>query len=270
MPSIKIDSCHSFHYEEFGQGIPVIFIHPPGMGKKVFFYQHNLSKHMRVIFPDLSGHGDSETASHEISIPYYAREILCFMDALNLEKAVICGYSAGCLIAQHLAIYHSERIELLILSGAYPCVDDASGQILHHSGIYMADKHLNLLIEIISRSHTKDKKMRKMLSGHMKKADKEVWRQYYIHSLQYSCLDKLHLITMPMLFMNGGAGDWTNHYLKLYQNKCKHAEFFLFTNLNHQLPTKKWNIFNEIVTGFVLNRVNSTQKNTISLQRRLF
>jgi pimeloyl-ACP methyl ester carboxylesterase len=134
----------------------------------------------------------------------------------------------------------------------------------------MAENYLNLLIEIISRSHTKDKKMRKMLSGHMKKADKEVWKQYYIHSLQYSCLDKLHHITMPMLFMYGEAGDWSNHYLKLYRNKCKHAEFFLFTNQNHQLPTKKWNIFNEIVTGFVLNRVNFKIGNTINSQRRLF
>ncbi|WP_191556715.1 alpha/beta fold hydrolase [Metabacillus idriensis] len=257
MPSIKINSCISFHYEDIGQGVPIIFIHPPGMGSKVFFYQHALSKHMRVIFPDLSGHGESETALQEISIPYYASEILNLMDALNLEKAVLCGYSAGCLIAQHLAIDHPERIELLILSGAYPSVEDASGQLLHHAGIFMAENHLNLLINIISRSHTKDKKLRKLLSNHMKKADIKVWRQFYIQSLQYSCLDKLHLIKMPMLFMYGEAGDWSNHYLKLYRNKCKHAEFFLFTNQNHQLPTRKWNIFNEIVTGFVLNRAEA-------------
>ncbi|PLR66251.1 alpha/beta fold hydrolase [Bacillus sp. UMB0893] len=256
MPLIKLNSQKYLHFEEFGQGIPIIFIHPPGMGNKVFYYQHALSKHLRVILPDLSGHGESNPSEQGVSIPYYANEILDFMDALNLKKAVLCGYSAGCLIAQHLAICHPNRIELLILSGAYPLVKDFSGQLLHNLGIYMVQNHLNLLIKIISKSHTKDKNVRKTLAVHMKKADKNVWSQYYFQSLQYSCLDQLHHLTMPTLFMYGGEGDWTKHYLNYYKKICKHAEFFLFTNENHQLPTKKWNSFNEIITGFVLTKSN--------------
>lgn len=85
-------------YEEYGQGIPIIFIHPPGMGRKVFYYQRLLSKHFRVIFPDLSGHGDSDHIDQPASISYYANEIAQFMDALHIDKAVLFGYSAGGLI----------------------------------------------------------------------------------------------------------------------------------------------------------------------------
>ncbi|MER2171123.1 MAG: alpha/beta hydrolase, partial [Psychrobacillus psychrodurans] len=44
------------------------------------------------------------------------------------------------------------------------------------------------------------------------------------------------------------------HYMKEYKNKCKHAEFFVLPNQGHQLPTKQWTQFNELITGFVLNR----------------
>jgi pimeloyl-ACP methyl ester carboxylesterase len=176
------------------------------------------------------------------------------MDALHLNKAIICGYSAGCLIAQELAIYHSDRIELLIFSGAYPIVRDMPGQLLHKIGLYMVREHLNILITSIARSHTRDKTLRRNLVNYMKKADQESWYQYYNHSLQYNCLDKLHRLTVPLLFMYGGKKDWTIRYMKEYKNKCKHAEFFIFTQQGHQLPTKKGIQFNELITGFVLNK----------------
>ena len=256
MPSSKINNNKFLCYEEYGQGIPIIFIHPPGMGSKVFYYQHDLSNHMRTIFPDLSGHGESDRVEHEVSISYYANELLHFMDALNINKAVICGYSAGCLIAQHIGIYHPKRVELMILSGAYPVVNDFSSKTLHKTGIYMVNRHLHLLIKVIARSHTKDKALREILINHMKKADKKVWYQYYLASLQYNCLEKLDSLTMPLLFMYGAKGDWTNRYLMYYKSKCKHAEFFLFEKQSHQLPTKQWKAFNELITRFVLKNAN--------------
>lgn len=53
--------------------------------------------------------------------------------------------------------------------------------------------------------------------------------------------------------------DWTTHYMKDYENKCKQAEFFVLPHQGHQLPTKSWNQFNELITGFVLNRLDLSQ-----------
>ncbi len=113
MPLISIASKKHLYYEEYGQGIPIIFVHPPGMGRKVFYYQRLLSEHFRVIFPDLSGHGDSDHADQPVSISYYANEILQFIDALHIDKAVLFGYSAGGLIAQLSAL--PVRTKYLIL-----------------------------------------------------------------------------------------------------------------------------------------------------------
>lgn len=86
MPIVSTVNKKQLYYEEYGQGIPVIFIHPPGMGRKVFYYQRLLANHFRVIFPDLSGHGDSDHADQQISISYYANEIVQFMDRLHIDQ----------------------------------------------------------------------------------------------------------------------------------------------------------------------------------------
>ena len=93
------------------------------------------------------------------------------------------------------------RLRGSILSGAYPVVNDFSSKTLHKTGIYMVNRHLHLLIKVIARSHTKDKALREILINHMKKADKKVWYQYYLASLQYNCLEKLDSLTMPLLFL---------------------------------------------------------------------
>lgn len=251
MPSIKMNDNQSLYYEEYGDGIPIIFIHPPGMGRKVFVYQQDLSKHMRVIMPDLSGHGESNTVVQNVSISFYANEIIHFMDLLHIDQAMICGYSAGCLIAQQIGLLFPERVRLMILAGSYPEVDTLSGKVLHKMGMYMVKQHKNILIQTIARSHTKDKVVQEMLIKHMEKANRQVWYHYYLDSLHYHCVEKLDSLAMPLLFMNGEKGDWTTGYLQEYKSRCKYAEFYLFKDEGHQVPTKQWGTFNEQIIRFV-------------------
>ncbi|RJS50306.1 alpha/beta hydrolase [Bacillus subtilis] len=252
MPLISIASRKHLFYEEYGQGIPIIFIHPPGMGRKVFYYQRLLSEHFRVIFPDLSGHGDSEHTGDTASISYYANEIIQFMDALYIDKAVFFGYSAGGLIAQHIGFIRPDKVSHLILSGAYPAVHNVIGQKLHKLGMYLLEKNPGLLMRILAGSHTKDRQLRSILTGHMKKADQAHWHQYYQDSLGYNCIEQLPRLNMPMLFMYGGLRDWTFTNAGYYRRACSHAEFFRLEYQGHQLPTKQWKTCNELVTGFVL------------------
>lgn len=104
-------------YDDIGSGIPIVFIHPPGMGRYVFHYQYKLQKKFRVIFPDLSGHGDSDRLhEHENLIVEYGNEIISLLDTLHLSTAVICGYSAGGTIAQYLATHFQDRVKGVIFT----------------------------------------------------------------------------------------------------------------------------------------------------------
>lgn len=251
MPSIKMNDNQHMFYEEYGDGSPIIFIHPPGMGRKVFVYQQYLSDQMRVILPDLSGHGESDTVEENVSITFYANEIVHLMDRLGIGQAMICGYSAGSLIAQQMGLLYPERVKFMILVGAYPEVDTLAGKVLHKMGMYMVRQHKKMLIQTIAKSHTKDKVVQDMLIQHMNKANSKVWYQYYLDSLEFDCVEKLDTLTMPLLLMYGEKGDWTSRYLQDYKKKCKHAEFYLFNDEGHQLPTRQWEIFNNQIVKFV-------------------
>ncbi|MCI3987897.1 alpha/beta hydrolase, partial [Bacillus vallismortis] len=79
-------------------------------------YLRLLSEPFRVIFRVLSGEGDSVLADQPASISYYANEIVLFMDALHMAKAVLFGYSAGVLISQHFGFTRPDKISHLVLS----------------------------------------------------------------------------------------------------------------------------------------------------------
>ncbi|MEZ4671359.1 MAG: alpha/beta hydrolase [Anaerolineae bacterium] len=65
---------------------------------------------------DLPGHGRSP-GKGRTTVGAYAEDMIAFMDALNLKRAILLGHSMGGAIAQTIALYHPERVQGLILAG---------------------------------------------------------------------------------------------------------------------------------------------------------
>src|SRR3954454_8695437 len=95
-------------YNISGKGIPILFIHPPAMGRIVFRYQEELNRYFTLITPDLSGNGDTKGPEKQVTIQSYAEEVKALLDHLHLKKAVLCGYSAGASISQEFALRYPE------------------------------------------------------------------------------------------------------------------------------------------------------------------
>ncbi len=69
-----------------------------------------------VLALDLPGHGRSAGAGRD-SIANYAADLLAWLDALAVERAVLCGHSMGGAVAQWLALERPERVAGLVLMG---------------------------------------------------------------------------------------------------------------------------------------------------------
>lgn len=242
-------------YEDMGEGIPIIFLHPPGMGRKVFYEQKALSKHFRIILPDLPGHGDSSyNVEREVAVERFGEDIIEFMNGLNITAAVIFGYSSGGAIAQYLAIHHPSRVHTLILSGGYPIVDRWMIKNEHRLGVYTATKSKNLLANVLAISHTKDRQFRRELKEHMYKANHHVWAKYYYDVMHFNCKEDLVKITAPVLLMYGSRADMFKTYIKTYKKELADVEIFVIKGESHQLPTRQPSYVNQIITGYLLNR----------------
>lgn len=260
MPSVILENGNQITYDDIGEGTPVILIHPPGMGRHVFYYQHKLKDHMRLIIPDLTGHGDSSRVNYNnVSVNYFAEEIIHFMDKLGIEKAVLCGYSAGGAITQYISIYYKERVKGLILFGGYPAVLNTFLQLEHKVGAFMVKHHKRLLAQILALSHTKNKKLQKKLFHHMLKSQKSVWYKYYQEVLQINLIHDLHKINVPVLLMYGTKSDLINKYNAYFKEQIKRYRIVYFKHTNHQVPTKRWKLANAEIERYIKGTIDNKQ-----------
>jgi pimeloyl-ACP methyl ester carboxylesterase len=103
-----------FHYLEMGRGTPVILIHGSG-GTAVNWMANglgaNLAKTNRVFAIDMRAHGQTvgPDGKRQQRTPNMDLDVLAFMDALDIKKAHIGGFSMGGSITSQLMARAPER-----------------------------------------------------------------------------------------------------------------------------------------------------------------
>jgi 3-oxoadipate enol-lactonase len=75
----------------------------------------SLQDNYRILRYDLRGHGRTDAPEGDYTMEQLADDVLALMDALEVEQAHFMGISLGGMIAQSLALSHSERLSSLIL-----------------------------------------------------------------------------------------------------------------------------------------------------------
>ncbi len=104
-------------YKDFGQGKPLLLI--MGYGSTMDLWPPavlaNLSAHHRVIIFDNRGMGNTTTSDKQFSISLFADDAAGLLDALNISRADVLGWSMGADITQELALRHPGKVDRLIL-----------------------------------------------------------------------------------------------------------------------------------------------------------
>lgn len=110
------------HYVGQGAGDPVLLIHG-AFGSGTHFLQtdfgQRLAERRRVIAPDSLGHGDSDAPSDPSRYGPRRRadQLTAVLDALDIERAHVVGYSMGGWMASALATFHPGRVASLAIGG---------------------------------------------------------------------------------------------------------------------------------------------------------
>ena len=114
-------------YDDFGVGeIPIIFIHGFPFDKSSWQPQMEfLRKTHRVIAYDIRGFGKSTSGQDEQSIRLFADDLVNFMDALEINKAIVCGLSMGGYILLNAVYRYANRFQALVLSDTQCIADPA-------------------------------------------------------------------------------------------------------------------------------------------------
>lgn len=118
MPSIAVNGI-ALAYEETGSGDPLILLHGAVQARDVWRAQVPvLARRFRVVAYDLRGHGESGLGKESMTIGLLTDDLLALMDALRIERAVLCGVSLGGMVALHAAERAPERVRAMVLANS--------------------------------------------------------------------------------------------------------------------------------------------------------
>ena len=148
---VKLKTGMRLRYAEQGdpKGTPVILLH--GYGDSSFSYSRVLplmSANYRIFALDQRGHGDSDRPASGYKLSDFAADVVAFMDAKNLKKAIVVGHSMGSFVAQQVAVTEPDRVEKLVLIG--------SATTARNAVVFDLQKAVNKLKDPVSRDFVRD------------------------------------------------------------------------------------------------------------------
>lgn len=105
----------SINVFDHGSGEVLLLVHGFPLDHRMWRNQFQLSKHFRVIAPDLPGFGESESDATEMSMAGMADDLASILEALQItEPVTYCGLSMGGYIGWEFWNRHRHRISRFV------------------------------------------------------------------------------------------------------------------------------------------------------------
>lgn len=194
MSITTIDDDKLIHFEVFGRGQPIIFIHDLiGSWRYWWPSMQGISRHYRAYALDLWGFGDSTKSESLYSIASYVEMIHRFIDKLQISKPVtIVGHGLGAAVALAFANKYPAQVQKLFLislpvQGAF-----LDGRILDTS----FDNYVTKVVNKNSSFSEVDNELRKTDIKAVQCLSNEIQREDYANYL-VNC-------PCPIMLLSGG------------------------------------------------------------------
>lgn len=222
------------HYEETGEGEPLVLLH--GNGEDSTYFKHQIpcfARNFRVIALDTRGHGKSPRGETPFTISQFANDLLDFLDARGIERAHLLGFSDGGNIALMFALAHPERVGKLVLNGAnlYPRGVKHSTQLPVELGYHVAK-----LFAPVSPKARANAEMLGLMVNEPRIEPQE-----------------LAALTMPTLVIAGTHDLIREDHTRLIAESIPNAQLALIPG-NHFIAAQNPEAFNQVVYDFLTSQ----------------
>jgi len=208
----------SYIEEGSGDAPTIIFIHGFPLNKAMWNKQVGaLKENYHVIAYDIRGHGDSDAGDDDFSMELFVVDLLSLMDALKIDKTILCGLSMGGYIALYAIENYPERFNAIILCDTN-CTDDVPEakenrmkaiESIKEKGLEQyAEEGLKKLFAPISFSNLKEEiaLVREMI---IKTSKESLYKTLHALAERKETCTKLPEIKVPVLIMVGKEDEIT-------------------------------------------------------------
>ena len=140
-------------YEVRGSGAPLLMLHGNGETHAIFDKAADLlARYFTVYTPDTRGHGASSPVS-EYHYQDMASDVICFIQALGLDRPILYGFSDGGITALLVAQQRPDLVSRVIASGANACPEGLTEDFSTEIRAVEARQHNPLLSLMLTEPH---------------------------------------------------------------------------------------------------------------------
>lgn len=257
MPYFTHQNCQ-LHYEEYGQGEPLLLVH--GLGSSIRDWEYQipvLRQHYRVIALDVRGHGQSDKPRQRYRIATFAADVAALIEHLGLQQVHLVGISMGGMIGFQLGVDRPELLRSLTIVNSGPEVKP------HSLRDYVEIGKRWLLSRLLSLD-TIAKGLGKLLFPKPEQADlrrkiEQRWpendKRAYLASLDaiigWGVRERLARINCPTLVVTADR-DYTPVSLKeAYVRELPDARLVVIEDSRHATPLDQPERFNQTLLEFI-------------------
>ncbi|MFJ2264087.1 alpha/beta fold hydrolase [Streptomyces sp. NPDC087844] len=199
-------------YAEAGypEGVPVVFVH--GLADSWWTFEpllRQLPAALHGYAPTQRGHGDAERPPDGYGPEDFAGDLVEFLDAVGIRRAVLVGASSGGVAARLVAGSHPDRVAGLVLAGVPATLADKPAAVaLGKKAKDLADPVPRAFVEELLAGLTARPPGRGLLAtiaGENLKVPARVWRETLRGLLETDLAATMKGILVPTLVLWGDA-----------------------------------------------------------------
>lgn len=228
-------------YEEYGEGDPLVLLHPGGAGVDARAFGPNvgpLAAHFRVYTPERRAHGHTPDVAGPITFDAMASDTIAFIETVVGRRTHVVGNSDGAIVGLLVALRRPDLIDRLVLvagvfhfNGWLPQVIDPSNEPpaflarLYEEVSPDPAGHYQVVVDKLARMHREEP------------------------TLDADDLSELRSRTLVMV----GDDDEVRleHALAMYRG-IPDAELMVVPGTSHGLLVEKPELCNDIIRGFLV------------------
>ncbi|NWA26374.1 alpha/beta fold hydrolase [Pseudomonas gingeri] len=265
MAYFEHEGC-TLHYEEYGQGTPVLLIH--GLGSSTLDWELQipaLSAQHRLIIMDMRGHGRSDKPRQRYSIAGFSADILALIEHLNLDRPHLVGISMGGMIGFQLAVDQPHVLGSLCVVNSMPEVKVrkpsdylqwASRWIL---GRVVGLRRIGKILGKVLFPKPEQAPLRHKMAERWAKNDKRAYLASFDAIVGWGVQEQLSRIACPTLIVSADH-DYTPVALKeSYVKLIADARLVVIADSRHGTPLDQPQVFNQTLLEFLTAVETTTQ-----------